>query len=199
MGLARPRADHPMTRLKALSILQARTYTRQLYGAGIEERVKAALSDEVRQVLYSDQLLPGDWIEVAAGLEQVMVFDRVVGTGDGEIAKKLVRDVAQRHFKGLYRVLFMVASPESVLEKGSRLWTRYYDRGESSLVIHEPGHATSRIHGCPDLPLGHEVLVTPYQEELLRQCGAKQPSAVHRLCVAKGSEFCETEIRWKPG
>jgi hypothetical protein len=186
-----------MTKLKALSILQARTYTRQQYGENVEERVKAALSEEVRAVLYSADLLPTDWIEVEMALEQVMAFDRVVGTGDGEVAKALVRDVAQRHFKGLYRVLFLVASPQSVLEKSSRLWTRYYDRGESELVIHKPGHATSRVRGCPDLPRGHEVLVTPYQEEVLRQCGAKEPSAVHKLCVATGSEYCETEIRWK--
>jgi len=186
-----------MTKLKALSILQARTYTRQKYGADAEVLIKAAISEEVRAVLYSDQLLAEDWIEVGVALELVMAVDRVLGNGDGELAKTLVRETAERHFKGLYRMIFMVTSPQAVLEKSSRLWSRYYDRGESVLTIHGPGHATARILGCPDLPLGHEVLITPYHEEVLRQCGAKQPSAVHTRCVATGAEYCETEVRWR--
>jgi hypothetical protein len=186
-----------MTKLKALSILQARAYTLEKYGAEATERVKASLSDEVRAQLYSEQLLPVDWIEVELAVKHVQAYDNIVGTGDGQLATSLVREVAERHFKGLYRVLFLVASPRSVLEKSARLWTRYYDQGESLVTIHEPGHATSRIVGCPDLPLGHEILILPYQEEVLRQCGAKQPNAVHTLCVATGAQHCETEIRWK--
>jgi hypothetical protein len=186
-----------MTKLKALSILQARAYSLEKFGVDAIERVQASLSEEVRSQLYSEHLLPVDWIEVELAVQHVQAYDNVLGTGDGELASSLVRAVAERHFKGLYRVVFLVASPQAVLEKSSRLWTRYYDRGESLVTVHEPGHATSRIVGCPDLPLGHEILILPYQEEVLRQCGAKQPSAVHTRCVATGAEHCETEIRWK--
>jgi hypothetical protein len=113
-----------MTKLKALSVLQARSYTLQKYGPEVAERVKAALTEAQRATLYSDQLLPVDWISVDDALAHLTAFDRVMGSGDGETAKTLIREVAASHVKGLYKVLFMLASPNSVLEKSARLWSR---------------------------------------------------------------------------
>src|SRR5262245_9678497 len=168
-----------MTKLKALSTLQTRAYTLEKYGPEVAERVRAALSEEIRNALYAEYLMASDWIEVAHTLEQLRAFDRVVGTGDGELAKTLIREVAAQHYKGLYRVALASAPPDVVLEKSSKLWSRFYDKGEAVVTFHGPGHATSRIINCPDLPLGHELLVTPYQEEILRQSGAKHPVATH--------------------
>jgi hypothetical protein len=186
-----------MTKLKALSFIQARDYTREKYGLDAADRVKEALSKEAREVLYSELLLPGDWVDVRLAVEHTVVLDQLLGDGDGKLAADLVREIAASHFKGLYRVMFLLASPRSVLEKSSRLWPRYYDQGESPVVIHTDGHATSQIVGCPDMPQHHEWLVLPYVEEVLRQAGAKDVTAEHLQCVADGAEFCATDVRWK--
>jgi hypothetical protein len=186
-----------MTKLKALSFIQARDFMRERYGPEATERVKAALSAEALEVVAAEHLLPVDWIDVRIAVEYTVALDKVVGKGDGTLAAFMVREIAANHFKGVYRVLFMLTSPRGILEKSSRLWPRYYDTGESPVELHGDGHATVRILNCPDLPEHHEWLILPYLEEVLHQAGAKEVTTQHFQCVARGAEYCATNIRWK--
>jgi hypothetical protein len=186
-----------MTKLKALSVLQSQEYCLEKFGEAAVARVRDSLSDEVRVALFESALLPVDWVEVRYAVEHAVALDRLLGEGDGKLIATMVRDLAAKHMKGLYRMLFLLASPSAILEKSDRLWPRYYDRGASPTEVHKEGHATSRITGCPDLPQHHEWLVLPYLEEMLRQAGAKDIAVKHTHCVAHGAEQCTTDIRWR--
>jgi hypothetical protein len=188
-----------MTKMKALSLIQSREYVRERYGIDGTEQVKAELSEVAREQFYSEQLLPTDWVEVVYALEHAQAVDKVFGSGDGRTSAQMVRELTTKHMTGLYRAALAVTTPLAMLEKSSRLWSRYYDRGETTLEIKSETSVIKRLHGCPDMPLDHDWLITPYYEELLRHCGAKGLVLSHSKCVAKGSECCETEIRWAEG
>jgi hypothetical protein len=187
-----------MTRIKALSVLQCRDYIRARYGEDGLRRTQAAMNPEARARVYADDLLSTDWVELAHGLEHLEGFVRSVGNGDARSGEMMLRDLTSQHFNGLYRAtLAKATTPLNVLERSSRLWSRFHDRGESQLDVHSPTSVTKRIVGCPDLPLRHETLLSPYYEELLRQCGAKDVVSEHPACVARGADQCVTKLRWR--
>jgi hypothetical protein len=187
-----------MTKIKALSVLQCRTYILDQIGESGVEHLKAALSPKVRSEYYNDNLIPADWMELDTVVELTVTYDQLFGAGDGRVASTMVRALAHDHVRGIYRPLFMTApTPMQVLEKAGRLWSRYYDQGESMIDVKAENHAAKRILGCTDLPLHHEWLVLPYYEELLRSAGARDVSSRHLRCVALGAEYCESEIRWR--
>jgi hypothetical protein len=186
-----------MTQLKALSVLHFRAYVLEKHGQEGVALVQAAMSERAQASVYSDHLMATDWIDIAYCLEHGMAFDRVFGSGDGSACAIAIRSITISHSTGLYRAMFQGTTPRAVLEKSSRLWSRYYDRGDSVVEFHSETFATKRILNCPDLPLHHDWFLVPYYEELLRLCGAKEPSARHVKCVALGADCCETEVRWK--
>lgn len=187
-----------MTKLKGLSVLQCREYIKAHFGDAGLARVRAAMSPAARAGVYADDLLSTDWVEVAYGLEHLVTFDRVLGSGDGRTGDLMIRDLTAQHFNGVYRATLAAATtPLNVLERSSRLWNRIYDCGESQLDVHSPTSVTKRIVACPDLPRGHEKMSSPYYEELVRQCGAKNIVTEHAACVARGADHCATKIRWE--
>ena len=187
-----------MTKLKGLSVLQCREYIKAHFGEAGLSRTKAAMSPAARARVYAEDLLSTDWIEAAYGLEHLEAFDRVLGNGDGRTGALMIRELTAQHFNGVYRATLAAATtPLNVLERSSRLWTRIYDRGESHLDVHSETSVTKRIVGCPDLPRGHDKMTSPYYEELVRQCGAKNIATDHTACVARGADHCATKIRWE--
>jgi hypothetical protein len=189
-----------MTKMKALYVLQCRDYVLEHHGPSGIEQVKAAMHAAAREHVYSPLLLATDWIEVAHPLEHALAYDRVFGGGgtDHSASERMIVELVARHFKGLYRSMFAVdATPMMVIDKSSRLWNRFYDQGESQLIRHSKTSVTKRIVNCPDLPRHHDLLTTPYYEELLRQSGAHTAQGRHSKCVALGAEYCETVLSWR--
>ena len=186
-----------MTRFKALSMIQGRAYVQEAYGEAGVERLKAALTPATREALYSETLLPTDWLELDACVEWTVMMDKIFGTGDLTTCGAMTRHVTVHHFSALYRATLSGTTPKEMLVKTSRLWLRYYDRGDSIVEFPSEHVALKRILSAPDLPLHHQVFIVPYYEELLRLCGAHEPHARHAQCVALGADSCVTEIRWK--
>jgi hypothetical protein len=186
-----------MTQIKALSALQAMDMVRQRHGAPAVERIKAALSPEARQSIFETAVVPTDWIDVKHVTENLLVYDELYGTSDGQAAQQLVRDVATAQITGVYRILFMITSPRALVEKSARLWPRYYDHGETISTMQGAHSATFRILGCPDMPKHHEWMILPFTEVALMHTGAKDIVSTHAQCVADGAEECVSEFHWR--
>lgn len=186
-----------MTKLKALSVLQCREYVLEQHGADGVERVKAAMKTASRDTVYAEHLLPTDWIEVQCGIDHARAYDRTFGNEDGRVSSKMIYELTTRHATTLYKSVLVGGSPRIVIERSSRLWTRYYDQGEMQVEFLSDTAAIKRIVGCPDLPRYHDWLTTPYYEAVLRHSSAIDITVRHIKCVADGADCCETELRWK--
>jgi hypothetical protein len=187
-----------VTKVKALYVLQCREFILEQHGEAGIEAVKAQLAPAMRDQLYSPFSVATDWMDVGLALEHALAYDRAFGTGTGEAAERMLSGLVAKHYTVMYRSIFAQASsPEAVLEKSSRLWRRFYDEGDTQLIILSPTSVIKRITGITDFPARHELLLSPYYEELLRQWGAKDPLARHTKCVARGAECCETVISWR--
>ena len=192
------RASRTMTKIKALSVIQCRDYVLEFYGPEALERVKAAMPPAACAAIYSEELLPTDWVEVAYAVDHGRCIDRVFGIGNGQECFRMINELTTRHAAGLYKSVLTGGSSRSILERAGRLWPRYYDQGETLVEMVGDTACIKRIVGCPDLPRYHDWFTTPYYETLLRHSGAKDISVKHTKCVANGADCCETELRWKP-
>jgi hypothetical protein len=186
-----------MTKLKALSVIQCREYVLEQHGADGVEHVKAAMKKASRDTVYGEHLLPTDWIEVEHGVDHARAYDDVFGVGDGRASARMIYDLTERHAATLYKSVLVGASPRAVIERSSRLWARYYDRGETQVEFLADTAAIKRIVGCPDLPRYHDWLTSPYYEAVLRHSSAIDITVKHTKCVADGADCCETELRWR--
>jgi hypothetical protein len=188
-----------VTKIKALYILQCREYIHELHGDAGIEAVQAQLTPSARDEVYSPLLVASDWIDVVRGVEHALAYDAAFGNGiSGQAAERMLSGLVAKHYTVMYRSVFAQAeTPAAVLERSSRLWRRFYDNGDADLIRLSDTSVVKRISNCPDLPLRHELLLLPYYEELLRQWGARDPSARHTKCVARGAEVCETVISWR--
>ena len=188
-----------MTKVKALYVLQCREFILEKHGEAGIEAVKAELSPTEREQLYSPLAVASDWMDVGLALAHALAYDRAFSTGvSGQAAERMLSGLVAKHYTVMYRSIFaQAASPEAVLEKSSRLWRRFYDEGDTQLILLSPTSVLKRITGITDFPARHELLLLPYYEELLRQWGAKDPSARHTKCVARGAECCESVISWR--
>jgi hypothetical protein len=146
--------------------------------------------------VYSNEITTLSWIDVAIVLEHMIAFDNVVGNGDGKASEAMIRNLANKHFNGIYRIMFKSATPTEIVKKASSIWDRYYDQGRNVCEFVGDNAANVKILDCPDLPRHHEQLVVPYMEEVLRLSGMKSVSVKHVLCVTTGSEFCLYRYRW---
>jgi hypothetical protein len=186
-----------MTQLKALSILQCVEMVERQRGAAALELVKAELSSEARRAIFDSLLVPSDWIDIRYATEVLVVYDRVLGAGDGQAGKALVRDLAIAQTGGIYRVLFAFTSPRALIEKTARLWPRYYDTGESIGAMNGDHAASLRIVGCRDLPRYHEWMIDVFMTHLIERTGASAVVGQHTRCVASGDDSCLSEFRWR--
>jgi hypothetical protein len=186
-----------MTKIKALSAIQAIEMLHQKHGARAVEDIKAVMSPEARHAIYETTLVPTDWIDVKHVTENLIVYDNLFGKSDGVEARQLVRDVATAQISGVYRLLFALTSPRALIETSARLWQRYYDRGESIATMLSANSASFRIVGCPDMPKHHEWMVLPSTEVALSHTGAKEVTSTHTICVADGADACVSEFHWR--
>lgn len=186
-----------MTQIKALSALQAIEMVLQKHGPRAVEDIKAVMSPEARQAIYETTLVPTDWLDVKHVTENLIVYDNLFGKSDGLAAQELVRELAAAQITGVYRLLFALTSPRLLIEKSARLWSRYYDRGESVGTMLTANSASQRITGCPDMPKHHEWMILPFTEIALGHTGAKDVVSAHTLCVADGADACVSEFHWR--
>jgi hypothetical protein len=185
-----------MVRVKALGVLDCRNYITERYGAAAHDKIRTAMRPEDRDIVYSPDTLAVTWMDLNAVINHLLIFDTVIGNGDGKADEAMIRDLANRHFKGIYSIMFKSASPKDVVKKFAQIWNRYYDHGESEVNFVDDKNVLIKVLNCPGLPRYHERLVIPYLEELLRLCGAKDIEITQPECIATGAMQCLFKVSW---
>jgi hypothetical protein len=186
-----------MTKLKALSVLDARNYVLEKYGIEGQKKVAELLNEADRAIVFSDDLLPVSWVEVDLVVRHVFAFESAFGHGGGKTAREMLKEIANKQFNGIYGNIYKGVSPAQLLNKSPQLWKRFYDTGNATIEPIRDNYLIGKILDCKDLPLSHEILIIPYWEEVLSLVGAKDVKIRHKQCVAKGAEYCITEYEWK--
>jgi hypothetical protein len=186
-----------MGHIKAMSLLDVNQYLLETYGPAGLEAIKAELDPSDRAQLYEVKLHPEDWLDLGLVVRDAQAKVKVLGKGDPRFLNQLLGEIAARQFRGVYKVLIALASPESILRRADQLWRQYYDCGRLVADRIEPGRAVLRLVDFPDVPLDHEIILQPYIQRVLELTGAVNVRGEHLACIARGAVECQTLVTWE--
>ena len=123
------------------------------------------------------------------------------GKGDLALVKDLGRFAARSNLPTLYRLFYVLGSPEFILGRSSRLWDVHYDSGrlEASFAIKDGRRGgTLRIVDFATPHRVHCLSVLGWAEQSVELSGGKGVEGSEVACRAKGGERCELLITWRP-
>jgi hypothetical protein len=113
----------------------------RLHGADALDRALAFVPDELANAVRFGKFVSSGWYPLAQYRALHAAAQRATGLGP-ELARALSREATLQDFRGIYRVLTAVLSPEFLIRRSPSLWRRYYEQGE--LAIPEAVHGRAR-------------------------------------------------------
>lgn len=167
----------------------------ELRGATMVERVLASLPREQRSSIEFRVVNTG-WYSIELYRALLGAIARESGEGDALVrsigAASLRRDVT-----GVYRVMFKILSPETVLALSSRLFGFYYDTGSITITERKAAYARSEYQGCVGFDRNMWIELLGSSEELLAIAGAKRPRGKVVRGGHDGDGACVIEVSWE--
>lgn len=184
-------------RIKGAGFKAEYAYLLKRFGIEGLEKVKAALSENDRQELFSRPILPVSWYDFQAYMNLILTADKILGQGDMALVKEAGYHCARDNFKGVYKFFISLTSPRFILNNSEKVWQQYYDRGK--ILVEWPGekHCVLKITDAPDIPLHHEWDQIPTMEETLWISGGKNVRVRHLKCIAWRDPHCLVDVTWE--
>lgn len=175
-------------------------YVRDLHGETGVRRVKEAMQPEHRAVL-DGRVLPHAWVPFDVLVDLCVTIDKVFGKGDLSLVKDMGRFAARANLPTLYRIFYVLGSPEFILGRAPRLWDVHYDSGrlETSFSIKEGRRVASlQIVNFETPHRVHCLSVAGWAEQSVELSGGKAVETTEPSCRCNGASRCEIIISWKP-
>jgi hypothetical protein len=142
----------------------------ELRGRAVVERVLGRLSADDRSSIEFRVVNTG-WYPIE--LYRALFAAIVVEAGEGEaIVRAIGAAAVRRDVTGVYRLMFKILSPESVLSLASKLFGFYYDTGAVTIVERRARYARSEYKGCRGFGEHMWIELLGSSEEMLRIGGA---------------------------
>lgn len=161
------------------------------------EKIKAQLSEEDRNELFSKKVLPISWVEYKATINFIVALDRIAGKGDFTLMHETIKELTKSNIDAFSKLVFRVASPDFLIPKSFQLWKQYYNEGHMEIVEHEHGRRiVTRLVGVSNLPRHYEQDLVATYEAMMEMVGVKSYSVKHTPCTDPAEGNCLFEITW---
>jgi hypothetical protein len=105
---------------------------RRILGKPAVEKIAAVVPAELGKMILRDGWVTNNWYPLADFRRLHGAAQQVSGRGL-DLTWELARDAALDDFRGIYRVLTFVLSPEFLIKRTPAIWSRYYDVGTVSV------------------------------------------------------------------
>ena len=153
------------------------------------------LPAEIRVGLGSDSILANAWYPVAwyAALHAAAAE----ATGRGlELARAIGREASRQDFTGIYRILSVVLSPQTVVARAPRVFASFWDTGSARVVEVRHGFVRLEFEGCAGYDARLWEDLSGAVESLIEVTGGRGVQA--RRLAGGGSESAMTiEYTWR--
>lgn len=189
-----PTAASGEPRAKGINFRSLVIACQRLLGQSVVDKMVSLLPNDLARQVQSNSFITGHWYP----LSDYRTLHGVAQTASGrgiELARAIGYEAARDDFRGIYRVLTFVLSPEFVIKRTPSIWSRYYDVGEVSVEA-----SAGRAHGHFRSAAGFDRVL--WQDVMggiggiLEACGGK--GAEVQLVSGGGDEdHLEIEVRWK--
>jgi uncharacterized protein (TIGR02265 family) len=168
----------------------------ELRGAQLHARAQALMLDELADAYRNGLILPATWYPVSWYRDALRAF-RAANNEGLELVRQIGYQSVRRDMIGTYKMMFAhILSPQTLLSLSQRIFSTYYDTGESKVVESRRGHCVMRLSGCTgwSANMFHEIHGS--SASLLELAGAKDVRIHIRSGGQDTDETAEYEAIW---
>lgn len=164
------------TRIKGASLINTIGILREVLGMNRFQEI-VALCPPPTQNLIRRTLIAVEWIAIEQWAPFVeLIFEHICRRDEHQF-RRLMRAVCKRDFSTLYRSYIAQASPQTILERSSAIWSSYFDSGSLSLaadiLTQDPQQRTLELRGLETTSLVFAMIMHAYLEQLMLMTGAQ--------------------------
>jgi hypothetical protein len=105
---------------------------RRVLGPAIIPQLMKNLPPEVAEKVQRDAYIVGGWYPLSEFRLLHVAAQKASGRGI-ELSREIARDAAHDDFRGIYKVLTFVLTPEFLIKRTPSIWSRYYDTGKVNM------------------------------------------------------------------
>ena len=187
----------PEPQVKGLAFRSFVGAARRLHGAPVIDKMLPYLPVDVSTAVSKDRFITSSWYPLSQYRALHMALARATGGQPPELARAIGRDATMDDFRGIYRVLTFVLSPEFLVKRAPGLWNRYYDTGTLEVPTAKHGYAEARFRGCAgfDRVMWEDAIGGCMG--MLEVCGAKEISTEVHRGGDDGCDYMDGIIRWR--
>lgn len=145
---------------------------RRLCGDDIVERILPRLPADFARTVKHNGFVTAGWYPLSQ--YRAMVHAILAASGKGpELARALGREGTRDDFRGIYRVLTFMLSPEFLMRRSPGVFNRYYDTGTLEIPVAKNGYCEARYTGCAGFDRALWEDVFGGSVAILEACGGK--------------------------
>ena len=166
--------------VKGATILSSINYVKDKFGDAGLDKIKKSLTDEEKEIL-SGIILQSNWYPFELYLNLTQKIDMLLGIGDLSVSKDLGKYEAENDLKTIYRIFYVLGSPEFIIKQSAKVFGTYFDGGDLRIASSGKNDVTAELYNFPSLD--QEVLhrIAGFMEKTLELSGGKDPKAVVRI------------------
>ena len=183
-----------MAKFKGTVFESTRMFTEQRFGVGATERVLAELSEGDRNELSEVQVI--GWYPVDPVIRYHHALDRVFGNGDLAVCVAAGRFSATWSMNTVLKVFLRFKSPSWLIDKATRVWSRYHDTGRWEVSKSAPGKMTGELF---DFAVRDEAFCARLRGWLhgaVEATGGKNAVVTETRCACRRHDRCVFELVW---
>jgi hypothetical protein len=163
---------------------------------GTIKQMVALLPQEIAPTVEHGGFISAGWYPLAHMRAIFGAAMRATGR-DLDLVRELSREATSDDFRGIYRLLTFVLSPEFLMRRSPGIYTRYYDTGSLTLPVAREGYVEAHYRGCVgfDRVLWADLLEG--SATVVEICGAKDLRFQILRGGGDGDEECYVKSEWR--
>jgi hypothetical protein len=142
--------DPKNPKIRGAALSTPLTWLQETYGPEVFQRALQSLSPE-EQALFRRGVVSVSWYPLLSWERFVLAYQKEVtaltGISADNFRSKLMMEGGGKLIKTLYRFIFSMFQPQTILSRLFSINARLYDQGESKLLQNEPGLCVARFLG----------------------------------------------------
>ena len=182
--------------VKGSAILSSINYIKDKFGDAGLDKIKENLTDDEREIL-SDIILQPIWYPIKLYVSLTHKIDSILGIGDLSTAKDLGKYEAEHDLKTIYRIFYVLGSPEFIIKQSAKLFTTYFEDGDLRIAESDKNNAIAELYDFPSLDQAVLHRISGFMEKTLELSGGKNPTAVVRLEFRDAKKIAVFICHWE--
>jgi hypothetical protein len=182
--------------IKGVAIRSVLAAVERCCAPGTRQKMLGRLPDHLASAVERENFFTAFWYPLAH-LRSIFGAIMVATGRDVEVVRALSREATRDDFRGVYRLATFVLSPEYLMGRSPRLFTRYYDTGTLTVPEARAGRCRATYSGCIgfDFVLWEDVIAG--SSAILEACGARDIHITRLHGGGDGDTELEVLAEWR--